>query len=69
MTAGALTPATPARPITKVAADAAHAVSSGIGELDRVLGNGVVPGSVILLAGEPGVGKSTLLLELSLIHI
>ena len=65
MTAGALTPATPARPITKVAADAAHAVSSGIGELDRVLGNGVVPGSVILLAGEPGVGKSTLLLEVA----
>ena len=65
MTAGALTPATPARPITKVAADAAHAVPSGIGELDRVLGNGVVPGSVILLAGEPGVGKSTLLLEVA----
>ena len=65
MTAGALTPATPARPITKVAADTAHAVPSGIGELDRVLGNGVVPGSVILLAGEPGVGKSTLLLEVA----
>lgn len=65
VTAGALTPATPARPITKVAADAAHAVPSGIGELDRVLGNGVVPGSVILLAGEPGVGKSTLLLEVA----
>lgn len=65
VTAGALTPATSARPITKVAADAAHAVPSGIGELDRVLGNGVVPGSVILLAGEPGVGKSTLLLEVA----
>jgi DNA repair protein RadA/Sms len=36
---------------------------TGIGELDRVLGGGVVPGSVILLAGEPGVGKSTLLLQ------
>lgn len=65
VTAGALTPATPACPITKVAADAAHAVPSGIGELDRVLGNGVVPGSAILLAGEPGVGKSTLLLEVA----
>jgi len=39
-------------------------LSSGISELDRVLGGGIVPGSVILLAGEPGIGKSTLLLEL-----
>jgi DNA repair protein RadA/Sms len=38
---------------------------SGIGELDRVLGGGVVPGSAVLLAGEPGVGKSTLLLEVA----
>ena len=37
---------------------------TGIGELDRVLGGGVVPGSVTLLGGEPGVGKSTLLLQL-----
>jgi DNA repair protein RadA/Sms len=37
---------------------------SGIGELDRVLGGGVVPGSVTLVGGEPGVGKSTLLLQL-----
>jgi DNA repair protein RadA/Sms len=35
----------------------------GIGELDRVLGGGLVPGSVILLGGEPGIGKSTLLLQ------
>ena len=40
-------------------------ISSGIGELDRVLGGGIVPGSVILVAGEPGIGKSTLLLELA----
>jgi len=39
-------------------------ISSGISELDRVLGGGIVPGSVVLLAGEPGIGKSTLLLEL-----
>lgn len=39
--------------------------SSKIGELDRVLGNGFVQGSVLLLAGEPGIGKSTLLLELT----
>jgi len=36
---------------------------TGLGELDRVLGGGLVPGAVVLLAGEPGVGKSTLLLE------
>ena len=35
----------------------------GIGELDRVMGGGLVPGSLVLLGGEPGVGKSTLLLQ------
>jgi DNA repair protein RadA/Sms len=40
-------------------------VATGIQELDRVLGGGVVPGAVVLLAGEPGVGKSTLLLEVA----
>ncbi|MGA9102138.1 DNA repair protein RadA [Aeromicrobium sp.] len=57
--------ASPARPITEVAIDGARSLPSGIGELDRVLGGGVVPGGVVLLAGEPGVGKSTLLLELA----
>ena len=38
--------------------------STGIGELDRVLGGGLVTGSVVLLSGEPGVGKSTLLLQI-----
>jgi len=54
---------TPAVPIGKV--DAAHAAAraTGLDELDRVLGGGLVPGAVVLLAGEPGVGKSTLLLE------
>lgn len=37
--------------------------SSGLGELDRVLGGGLVPGSVILLGGDPGIGKSTLILQ------
>src|SRR3989339_996268 len=41
-------------------------LGSGIGELDRVLGGGIVPGSVVLLAGEPGIGKSTLLTQLAL---
>lgn len=40
-------------------------ITTGISELDRVLGGGVVPGSVVLLGGEPGVGKSTLLLQLA----
>jgi DNA repair protein RadA/Sms len=38
-------------------------ISTGMGELDRVLGGGMLPGAVILLSGEPGVGKSTLLLQ------
>jgi DNA repair protein RadA/Sms len=41
----------------------ADRLSTGIGEFDRVLGGGVVPGSLVLLGGEPGIGKSTLLLQ------
>ena len=52
-----------ALPITEVDARAASARPTGLDELDRVLGGGLVPGAVVLLAGEPGVGKSTLLLE------
>lgn len=51
--------------IAEVPADEAAGVPTGIAELDRVLGDGLVPGAVILLAGEPGVGKSTLLLEVA----
>jgi DNA repair protein RadA/Sms len=54
---------TAAMPIGKVDATDAAAKPTGLDELDRVLGGGVVPGAVLLLAGEPGVGKSTLLLE------
>ncbi|GII52481.1 DNA repair protein RadA [Planotetraspora thailandica] len=53
----------PAVPIGQVKAEVAHARPTGVGELDRVLGGGLVPGAVVLLAGEPGIGKSTLLLE------
>jgi DNA repair protein RadA/Sms len=54
---------TPAMPIGQVDATDAAARATGLDELDRVLGGGLVPGAVLLLAGEPGVGKSTLLLE------
>jgi DNA repair protein RadA/Sms len=54
---------TPAVPIGEVDAATASARPTGLDELDRVLGGGLVPGAVLLLAGEPGVGKSTLLLE------
>lgn len=56
-------PRSPARRITDVDAGTSSATPIGIAEFDRVLGRGIVPGSVVLLAGEPGVGKSTLLLE------
>lgn len=55
----------PARPIAEVDVAAARARPTGVGELDRVLGGGLVGGAVVLLAGEPGVGKSTLLLEVA----
>lgn len=54
-----------ARPISDVPTDSAASWPSGIGEFDRVLGGGIVPGAAILLSGEPGVGKSTLLLEVA----
>jgi DNA repair protein RadA/Sms len=58
-------PSEPARPIKTISAAPARAVPSGVSELDRVLGGGLVPGAVVLLAGEPGVGKSTLLLDVA----
>ena len=56
---------TPAVPIGQVSTIESVARASGVPELDRVLGGGLVPGAAILLAGEPGVGKSTLLLEVA----
>jgi DNA repair protein RadA/Sms len=58
-------PSAPARRIAEVDIEAARARPTGVSELDRVLGSGLVPGAVVLLAGEPGVGKSTLLLEVA----
>ncbi len=52
-------------PIGTVTSAEAARVQSGIGEVDRVLGGGFVPGSIILIGGDPGIGKSTLLLQLA----
>ena len=59
-----LFPAGVAMPIGEVNTQLSGPRASGISELDRVLGGGFVPGSVTLLGGEPGIGKSTLLLQL-----
>ncbi|MBD2423903.1 DNA repair protein RadA [Cyanobium sp. FACHB-13342] len=50
-------------PIQAVGERALQRLSSGYGELDRVLGGGLVPGSLVLVGGDPGIGKSTLLLQ------
>ena len=55
----------PAQPIAEVDSRVAAYMSTGNPEFDRVLGGGLVPGAVILMAGEPGVGKSTLLLDVA----
>ena len=52
-----------AQPYADVPSSAGRPAPTGMAELDRVLGDGIVPGSVTLLGGEPGIGKSTLLLQ------
>src|SRR5437899_3811939 len=59
---GASVPPKPLLRLVDVQVEEAARISSGVPELDRVLGGGLVPGSLVLLGGEPGVGKSTLLL-------
>ncbi|MGI5920562.1 MAG: DNA repair protein RadA [Syntrophomonadaceae bacterium] len=54
---------TPALPLNSISGSDTYRYSSGLGELDRVLGGGIVPGSLVLLGGDPGIGKSTLLLQ------
>jgi DNA repair protein RadA/Sms len=56
-------PASSAVPLASVPADAGMMKPTGLAELDRVLGGGIVPSSMTLIAGEPGIGKSTLLLQ------
>lgn len=51
------------QPIVRVNAAADQRLQTGLAELDRVLGGGVVPGSVVLLGGDPGIGKSTLMMQ------
>lgn len=60
-----LRPGATAIPIAEVDSAAGAPVLTSVSELDRVLGGGLVPGSVTLLGGEPGIGKSTLLLEVA----
>src|SRR4051794_5294638 len=64
-TGGRVVPRSVPVPIADVSAYDAASTPSGVGELDRVLGGGLVSGAVVLLAGEPGVGKSTLLLDVA----
>ncbi|MBA2695505.1 MAG: DNA repair protein RadA, partial [Actinobacteria bacterium] len=64
-TVRATAPTTPAVPIAQIDPARAAVSSTGVGELDRVLGGGLVPGSVVLMAGEPGIGKSTLSLDVA----
>jgi DNA repair protein RadA/Sms len=56
-------PAAAPLPLDRISADDAPRIPTGSAELDRVLGGGLVPGSVVLLGGDPGIGKTTLLLE------
>lgn len=51
------------QPISEVELDEETRFSTGLAELDRVLGGGIVPGSLVLVGGDPGIGKSTLLLQ------
>ncbi|QQR88728.1 MAG: DNA repair protein RadA [Myxococcales bacterium] len=56
-------PRTGPRKLSDIDGDTSPRLASGLGELDRVLGGGLVPGAVMLLGGDPGIGKSTLLMQ------
>lgn len=63
--AAAAAPLATIKKLSDIAASDAKRTATGIGEFDRVLGGGIVPGSFILLGGEPGIGKSTVSLQLA----
>ncbi len=63
--AGLQSTSTPKR-LSEIAGDAEERIPLGITEFARVLGGGIVPGSVVLIGGDPGIGKSTLLLQMAL---
>src|SRR5512134_3528071 len=54
------------RPINQVGGDAEDRIPLPIGEFARVLGGGIVPGSIVLVGGDPGIGKSTLMLQMAM---
>jgi DNA repair protein RadA/Sms len=62
LSAGSLT--TAPLPLPEIPADGYERIPVAIGEISRVLGGGIVPGSVVLISGDPGIGKSTLLIQL-----
>ena len=63
-TSGAALSGSGPQPLSAARSEDRQRLVSGIGELDRVLGGGIVPGSLVLIGGDPGIGKSTLLLQL-----
>src|SRR5512133_1212351 len=54
------------RPIGEISSDAEDRINLPIGEFARVLGGGIVPGSIVLVSGDPGIGKSTLMLQMAM---
>ena len=60
-----LSPANPPQELSQVSIEAADRIALPLAEFNRVLGGGLVPGSLVLISGEPGIGKSTLLLQAS----
>jgi DNA repair protein RadA/Sms len=64
-TPGAAAPGSPAAEVSALSVEELPRLVTGMSELDRVLGGGLIPGSVTLLGGEPGIGKSTLLLQVA----
>ena len=60
-----LVPTSEPQPLPTISADGFQRIAVPMGELNRVLGGGIVPGSVVLVSGDPGIGKSTLLLQVS----